>query len=135
LHPERELEAGKRVVVARGLLEGATKMNWITRLLASSLFTVALVPACAVAPSNEDDVQLSQTSQLVTTNEIMARAREWIADRVPYCGRVRGGTDFICGGTCVRPAAAWDNFRSDCSGYVSWSWRRLRDLWRRCGLA
>ncbi len=37
-----------------------------------------------------------------------------------------GGKDVICGGTCSRSGTAksaeWDKYRSDCSGFVSWSW-------------
>jgi len=56
----------------------------------------------------------------------LARAREWIAAKMPYCGGPNGGKDVICGGTCKRTGAAqrdeWDDYRSDCSGFVSWSW-------------
>lgn len=56
----------------------------------------------------------------------LARAREWIAAKMPYCGGPNGGKDLICGGTCVREGPArkpeWDDYRSDCSGFVSWSW-------------
>ena len=56
----------------------------------------------------------------------LARARAWIAAQMPYCGGPNGGTDLICGGTCERTGAAatpeWDPYRSDCSGFVSWSW-------------
>lgn len=75
----------------------------------------------------EDPQKISQTAQPITTSEIMARADEYVAAKVPYCGGVRGGTDYICGGTCVRPAAAWDAYRSDCSGFVSWCWQIASD--------
>lgn len=56
----------------------------------------------------------------------LARARAWIDAKMPYCGGPNGGADVICGGTCDRdgPAARpeWDRYRSDCSGFVSWSW-------------
>lgn len=56
----------------------------------------------------------------------LARAREWISADMPYCGGPNGGDDVICGGTCERTGAAknaeWDAYRSDCSGFVSWSW-------------
>ena len=56
----------------------------------------------------------------------LARARQWIAAEMPYCGGPNGGKDLICGGTCERTGAskndAWDDYRSDCSGFVSWSW-------------
>lgn len=56
----------------------------------------------------------------------LERARLWIDVAMPYCGGPNGGADVICGGTCVRTgrskAPAWDAYRSDCSGFVSWSW-------------
>jgi hypothetical protein len=56
----------------------------------------------------------------------LARARAWIAAGMPYCGGPNGGDDVICGGTCERDGAAesaeWDDYRSDCSGFVSWAW-------------
>lgn len=56
----------------------------------------------------------------------LARAHQWIAVEMPYCGGPNGGKDVICGGTCSRTGAAksaeWDKYRSDCSGFVSWSW-------------
>ncbi len=56
----------------------------------------------------------------------LARARQWIDASMPYCGGPNGGKDVICGGTCSRSGSAkkadWDPFRSDCSGFVSWSW-------------
>jgi hypothetical protein len=71
----------------------------------------------------EDPTLIGTSTQAITTSEIIARAEEWIALRVPYCGGVRGGTDYICGGTCSRPSAPWDKYRTDCSGYVSWCWQ------------
>lgn len=56
----------------------------------------------------------------------LARARLWIDAEMPYCGGPNGGKDVICGGTCERTGPAerpeWDDYRSDCSGFVSWSW-------------
>jgi hypothetical protein len=56
----------------------------------------------------------------------LTRARLWIDADMPYCGGPNGGDDVICGGTCTRTGTAksseWDDYRSDCSGFVSWSW-------------
>jgi MYXO-CTERM domain-containing protein len=70
-----------------------------------------------------DPGAVGSTSEAMTANEILARADAFIAAKVPYCGAVRGGKDYMCGGTCQRPAAAWDHYRSDCSGFVSWCWQ------------
>ena len=59
-------------------------------------------------------------------DDAVARAREWVAAKVPYCGGPNGGKDVICGGTCTRTGTAenkaWDAYRSDCSGLVSFAW-------------
>jgi hypothetical protein len=56
----------------------------------------------------------------------LARAQQWIDASMPYCGGPNGENDVICGGTCSRSGSAenaeWDKYRSDCSGFVSWSW-------------
>src|SRR3954463_16145287 len=82
------------------------------------------VSGCASAP---DDGDPSTVEQDVTVADVMSRAQTWVDLQVPYCGGVNGGTDYICGGTCQRPHAAWDNFRTDCSGFVSWAWQIMDD--------
>ena len=52
----------------------------------------------------------------------VTRAMSWVSAQVPYCGGTNGGHDAICGGTCYRPHETWDNYRSDCSGLVSYAW-------------
>ena len=85
------------------------------------------------APADETDapapVQTSPSApphDATFSERTLARAREWIAASMPYCGGPNGGKDVICGGTCSRTGSAklaeWDDYRSDCSGFVSWSW-------------
>jgi hypothetical protein len=55
----------------------------------------------------------------------VARGAMWVAAMVPYCQAPNhahdGDTD--CSSTCTRPDVPdWDPYRSDCSGFVSWSW-------------
>jgi len=52
----------------------------------------------------------------------VTRALTWVNAHTPYCGGTNGGHDYICGGTCSRPHEPWDNYRSDCSGLVSYAW-------------
>jgi hypothetical protein len=70
--------------------------------------------------------EVSSKTQAITRDETIARAQQWVDVGMPYCGGVNGGSDVICGGTCVRTGAsdnpAWNGYRSDCSGYVSWAW-------------
>jgi hypothetical protein len=102
-------------------------------LLAAAL--MLSLAACAGDEVGSDDraqpgdpgATVASTSQAMTTSEILTRADDYVAANVPYCGGVRGGTDYICGGTCQRPAAPWDHYRSDCSGFVSWCWQIASD--------
>jgi hypothetical protein len=75
-------------------------------------------PAAPPAPPPKHDPTFAETT--------LSRARLWIAAEMPYCGGPNGGKDVICGGTCERSGTAenaeWDDYRSDCSGFVSWSW-------------
>lgn len=72
-------------------------------------------------PSTQPDDGLDDFSR-----KVLARAKQWVDVKMPYCGGVNGGTDYLCDGTCVRTGAhstpEWDPYRTDCSGFVSWSW-------------
>lgn len=55
----------------------------------------------------------------------IARATLWVDAQVPYCQAPNHGKDedSSCAAICTRPDnPAWDPYRSDCSGFVSWSW-------------
>lgn len=96
-----------------------------TRVVLSCLVAGVMFAGCAAPELTEGDERGSTSSRekIVRAGDVLARAQEWVDKRVPYCGGVRGGSDVLCGGTCNRPAAAWDGYRSDCSGYVSWAWQ------------
>lgn len=79
-------------------------------------------PSSPSAPATgvDDDLDAFAKSAL-------SRALEWVDVKMPYCGGVNNGTDHLCGGTCRRSGAhaspAWDPYRTDCSGFVSWAWQ------------
>ncbi len=55
----------------------------------------------------------------------IVRGMMWVAAMVPYCQAPnhQPDGDSSCAATCTRPdVPAWDPYRSDCSGFVSWSW-------------
>ena len=57
--------------------------------------------------------------------EAVARAQLWVDAQLPYCQAPnhQHDADVACASTCTRPDnAAWDPYRSDCSGLVSWAW-------------
>lgn len=93
------------------------------------LFAFSL-SACLAAepgtPAEGDDSPSKRNLEALSTQDIVGRAREWVNVAMPYCGGPNGGTDVLCGGTCVRTGAAknpaWDAYRSDCSGLVSYAW-------------
>ncbi len=97
----------------------------------SSLVALSLLIGCATGPEEPSDAAvppaedepLGTATGALTTDDVMQCAQGWVDLAVPYCGGVNGGTDYICGGTCNRPSEPWDNFRTDCSGFVSWCWQ------------
>src|SRR6185436_20160022 len=65
------------------------------------------------------------TDDALGGNEAVARAEEWVAVKLPYCQSPNGARDYdaACSAYCHRPSnPAWDPYRSDCSGLVSWAW-------------
>lgn len=84
-----------------------------------------LVAACSAAP---DDTDTSQAE--ISGPTIVSRGMEWVNAKVHYCQAARGAYDgdSACWGwegsshRCDRPSAAWNAYRSDCSGFVSWAW-------------
>jgi hypothetical protein len=57
--------------------------------------------------------------------QAVARGMQWVNAMVPYCQAANGqpDADSSCSPTCTRPdVPAWNDYRSDCSGFVSWSW-------------
>lgn len=58
-------------------------------------------------------------------HDAVARAKEWVDAKVPYCQAPNHARDYdtACSSVCTRPnVPAWDAYRSDCSGLVSWAW-------------
>jgi hypothetical protein len=58
-------------------------------------------------------------------NEAVARGEQWVVAMVPYCQSINHAPDYdpACAAICTRPdMPAWDVYRSDCSGFVSWAW-------------
>ncbi len=79
---------------------------------------------CSSDPGNGDDAT-SSTEDLVTTSTIIARAEQWTGAKLLYCQSANGARDYdtACPSYCHRTSNdAWDPYRSDCSGLVSWAW-------------
>jgi hypothetical protein len=68
----------------------------------------------------------------VVTNAAVASAMQWVDAKMPYCWAINHGVEEdpscfpIHGHTCERTGAAdnsaWNGYRSDCSGLVSFAW-------------
>lgn len=101
-----------------GLNAGNADEIVVRRDMAAGTYYLEVYPV--VKPRADVSYNLRAASTAVS------RATQWVQAQVPYCGGIKGGSDILCGGTCVRTGAAanpaWDPYRSDCSGFVSWAW-------------
>lgn len=77
------------------------------------------------APSGVDDPGPDASVEPDHADDPVARAQLWVDARVPYCQAPNHAkdSDADCAAICTRPdVPAWDAYRSDCSGLVSWAW-------------
>ena len=95
-------------------------------MLAAASGVALLLGACGTAsPLTEDTGAVSSELTTITRSAALARGQEWVAAKVPYCQAPnhQPDDDKACSKTCTRPNnPLWDPYRSDCSGFVSWSW-------------
>jgi hypothetical protein len=78
-----------------------------------------------VGCSGGDGSTASTQSSDLNRGDVVARAEQWVAAQLPYCQSANHAHDYdpSCSAICTRPNnAAWDPYRSDCSGLVSWAW-------------
>lgn len=94
--------------------------------LAAIAAVVVSIAACGEAPSESEHVDTtSQDLTTITRSQALARGQLWVAAKLPYCQSAnhQPDGDKACAKVCTRPNnAQWDPYRSDCSGFVSWSW-------------
>ncbi len=69
---------------------------------------------------------LGTSAAALTGADAISRAEQWVAAQLLYCQSPNHASDTIdpaCPAVCNRTDnPAWDPYRSDCSGLVSWSW-------------
>jgi uncharacterized protein (TIGR03382 family) len=92
------------------------------RIAALSLFLIG----CA------GPVEIGLAAAALTNDDAVNRAEEWVSNQLQYCQAVYGGTDYdqACwsmpwemNDRCYRNSnPAWNPYRSDCSGLVSYAW-------------
>ncbi len=96
--------------------------------------------ACSGAPATQagtgphesDETSFEKTatssaalSSPVARSTAIANAEQWVNAQLLYCQSPNGqpDPDTACSSVCQRESnAAWDPYRSDCSGFVSWAW-------------
>ncbi len=83
----------------------------------------ALVSACSSPPPAREHV--ASSAEAITPSTIVSRADQWVTAKLQYCQSPnhKPDPDPSCSSTCERTDnPEWDPYRSDCSGFVSWSW-------------
>jgi hypothetical protein len=80
---------------------------------------------CGAPPDGQNPEAVGSSVQAITGSTILSRADEWVTAKLLYCQSPNGAPDPdpSCSPTCTRESnPAWDPYRSDCSGFVSWAW-------------
>jgi len=86
---------------------------------------IALVAACSAGDGTDS------TTEDITGSTIVSRGDEWVNAKLHYCQAAHGAYDgdTACWGwegsshRCERQSnSAWNKYRSDCSGFVTWAW-------------
>jgi uncharacterized membrane protein YgcG len=84
--------------------------------------------ACSSAPGGEDT---GSSAAAITGSTIVSRGMEWVDAKLHYCQAAHGAVDYdsSCWAwegsshRCERTSnAAWNAYRSDCSGFVTFAW-------------
>jgi hypothetical protein len=101
----------------------------LTGTLRASLMLLAplavALTGCTAAPqpTNAEDTASNQAD--IARDDAISRAEEWVAVKLHYCQSANHERDYdtSCSSICERyDDAAWNPYRSDCSGLVSWAW-------------
>lgn len=86
------------------------------------LAALIALPACSASPGEDTS---SSSESALTRGDVIGRAEQWVAVKLPYCQSINHAHDYdpSCSSVCTRvDNAAWDPYRSDCSGLASWAW-------------
>src|SRR5580704_10501596 len=104
-----------------------TSCSRIARRAPACALLAALACASCAAPQPEPaGEEVGTSAAAITAAAAIANAEEWVAAELLYCQSPNHASDTIdpaCPAVCNRTDnPAWDPYRSDCSGLVSWSW-------------
>jgi hypothetical protein len=96
------------------------------RVTAAALAALLLAACSPAAPSSSSGAEIGVTPSGLTTTDAINRAEQWVQAKLLYCQSPNHASDAIdpaCPAVCNRTDnAAWNPYRSDCSGLVSWAW-------------
>jgi hypothetical protein len=106
----------------------ALTMNRPLLRLAKLSPLLLVAAACSSPPGGENT---SSSAAAIAESTIVSRGMEWVNAELHYCQAARGVVDYdsSCWAwegpshRCDRESnAAWNAYRSDCSGFVTWAW-------------
>jgi hypothetical protein len=92
---------------------------------------LALAPCLLAAAACSGSDGTDSSSAAITTSTIVSRGMDWVNAKLHYCQAAHDAYDgdtscWAWEGSshrCDRESnAAWNAYRSDCSGFVTWSW-------------
>ncbi len=86
---------------------------------------LVVIAGCGPAPEPGPGEDIGQTSAAISRSNVISRAMEWVDAKLQYCQAAYHQHDYdtACSSICNRQEnPAWDPYRSDCSGFVSWAW-------------
>jgi hypothetical protein len=103
------------------------KNNNSVRVVSIAPFLLVAAAACGGAPGEDS----ASSSDAIKGSTIVSRGMQWVSAKLHYCKAHRGAVDpdSACwpwegpSHICDRESnAAWNAYRSDCSGFVTWAW-------------
>jgi hypothetical protein len=86
---------------------------------------VASLAALAGCSGGAEKQPSTTNAAALSGNDAVSRAEQWVNAALAYCQSPNHEADYdpSCSPVCNRADnAAWDPYRSDCSGLVSWAW-------------
>jgi hypothetical protein len=115
------------VAVHRVGAEVVSKPRWRRRVLALVALVATcslLVAGCGAAPDGFYE-NVEESAQPITGSDAVDRAMQWVNAKLKYCQAPNHAHDYdsACSSVCNRKDNhAWNPYRSDCSGLISWAW-------------
>src|ERR1700722_2094560 len=107
----------------------AVTMNLTTIRLAALGPIILVTTACSSAPGGAEPIGSSAAA--IDGSSIVSRGMQWVDAKLHYCQASHDAVDYDpsrwawegSSPRCDRESnAAWNAYRSDCSGFVTWSW-------------